>query len=90
MTKMDRLTDRRENRLVVAKVRQSGAGMDWEFGTSRCKLSYIEWMNNKVLLYSKGNYTQYPVINQDGEEYEGYIYIYIYYTYTVYGHRCNI
>ena len=76
----DRLTDRRENRLVVAKVRQSGAGRDWEFGTSRCKLSYTEWMNNKVLLYTQGNCTQYPGINQDGEEYKGdiyYIYIYI-------------
>ena len=30
----------------------SGCGgvMDWEFGISRCKLLYIEWINNKVLL----------------------------------------
>ena len=49
-------------------------GMDWEFGISRCKLLYIEWINNKVLLYSTGNYTQYPVINHNGKEYEkGYI-----------------
>ena len=27
-----------------------GRGMDWEFGISRCKLVYIEWMNNKVLM----------------------------------------
>ena len=26
--------------------------------------------NNKVLLYSTGNYNQYPVINQNGKEYE--------------------
>ena len=38
-------------------------GIEWEFGVSRCKLLYIEWINNKVLLYSTGNYVQYPVIN---------------------------
>ena len=36
--------------------------MDWEFRISRCELLYIEWINNKVLLYSTGNYIQYPVI----------------------------
>ena len=47
-------------------------GMDWEFGISRCKLLilYIEWINNKVLLYSTGSYIQYPVINHNGKEYE--------------------
>ena len=36
-----------KNRLVVAK---GGEGeMSWEFGGSRCKLLYIEWVNNKVL-----------------------------------------
>ena len=44
--------------------------MGSEFGTSRCKLLYIEWINNKVLLYSTGNYIQYPVINHNGKEYE--------------------
>ena len=33
--------------------------MDWESGISRYKLLYIEWIN-KVLLYSSGNYIQYP------------------------------
>ena len=47
-----------------------GVGMDWEAGISRCKLLYIEWINNKVLLYRTGNYIQYPVINQNGKEYE--------------------
>ena len=28
------------------------------------------WINSKVLLYSIGNNTQYPVINHNGEEYE--------------------
>ena len=42
---------------------------DWEFGISRCKLVYIGWINNKVLLYNPGKYTQYPVINHNGKEY---------------------
>ena len=36
---------------------------------SRCKLLYREWINNKVLLYSTGNYNQYPMINYNGKEY---------------------
>ena len=38
----------------------SGGEINWEFGISRCKLLHIEWINNKVLLYSTGNYIQYP------------------------------
>ena len=45
-----------------------GGGMDWEFGVSRYKLLYIGWINNKILLYSTGNYIQYPVINHNGKE----------------------
>ena len=52
--------------------------MDLEFGTSRYKLLYIEWIN-KILLYSTGNYIQYPIINQTGKEYnKEWIYIYTY------------
>ena len=50
--------------------------------------SYIEWINNKVLLYSTRSYIQYSEINHNGKEYEKtmyvcvcvciYIYIYIY------------
>ena len=47
-----------------------GRGMGWEFGVSRCKLLCIGWMNNKVLLYSTGNYIQPPGIKQNGKEYE--------------------
>ena len=43
---------------------------DWEFGISTCKLSYIEQINNKVLLYNTGNYIQYLVINSHGKENE--------------------
>ncbi len=42
--------------------------MDWEFGISRCKLLYIGWVNNKDLLYSTGNATQYSVITYMGKE----------------------
>ena len=38
------------------------------FGTSWCKLLYIEGINNKVPLYSTGKYLQYPVINHNGKE----------------------
>ena len=55
----NRLTDI-ENRLVVVKGLVGRRELDWEFGISRC----IEWMN-KILLYSTGNYIQYPVINHN-------------------------
>ena len=43
----------------------------------RCKLLYIVWINNKILLYNTGNYIQYPVINLM-EKNMKYVYIYIY------------
>ena len=36
---------------------------DCEFGISMCKLVYLGWINNKVLMHSRRNYIQYPVIN---------------------------
>ena len=64
-----------ENRLVVAKREGFRERKDWEFGISKCKLLYIGWINNKVLLFSTGNYIQYPVINHNGKEYKKeYIY----------------
>ena len=38
-------------------------------GVSRYTLSYREWVNSKVLLYSEGNYSQYPMVNHNGREY---------------------
>ena len=52
---------------MVAKWEEGGGGIDWEFGINRCKLLYIEWINNKFLLYSTRNYIQYPVINCNGK-----------------------
>ena len=54
---------------MVAKGEGGGEGMEWEFGIGRCKLLYIECINNKVLLYSTGNYIQYSVINHNGKEF---------------------
>ena len=53
---------------------QGGGGrrremMYWGFGVGRCKLLHLEWINNKVLLYSTGNYIQSPEINHNGKEY---------------------
>ena len=44
----------------------AGGGMDWEFGSSRYKLLFIECINNEVLMYSTGNPIQYPVVNHSG------------------------
>ena len=52
---------------MVAKGEGRG-GKDWEFGVSKCKLLNIGWINNKVLLYSLGDYIQYPVIKNNGKE----------------------
>ena len=52
---------------MVPKEEESGGGKDWEFGISRCKLLYREWIDNKVLSYSTGNCIQYPVkVTPDG------------------------
>ena len=59
-----------EMKFVVTKGAGDGRGMDWKFGVSRWILLYIEWINSKVLLYSAGNYIQYPVVNDNRKEYE--------------------
>ena len=43
--------------------------MEWEFGVGRYKLLHLEWINNKVLLYTTGNYIQSPGINHNGKKY---------------------
>ena len=53
--KQKQITDM-ESRLVVARGQREGNGMDMEFG--RCKLLYLEWISNEVLLYSTGSYVQ--------------------------------
>ena len=63
----------------LLREKRGAGGMDWEFGISRCKLIYIEYIyiyidididiDNEVLLYSTENYNQYPMINHNGKEY---------------------
>ena len=52
--------------------------MDWEFRISKFKLLYREQTKNKGLLYSTGNYIQYPVIthNKKNMKKNGCVYIY--------------
>ena len=54
---------------MVAKGEGGEGEMDWEFGAGRCKLLHLEWINNKVLLYSTGDYIQSPGINNNRKEY---------------------
>ena len=48
---------------MVAK--REWKGEDWKFEISRCKLLFLGWINNKVLMCSTGNYIQYPMINHN-------------------------
>ena len=47
--------------------KEGGRGMDWEFGVGICTLLHLKWINNKVLLYSTGNYIQSFGINHNGK-----------------------
>ena len=47
--------------------------MDWEFGSVDANL-HLEWIDNKVLMYSTGNYIEYPVIKHNGKEYKKRMY----------------
>ena len=38
---------------MVAKREEVGKGTEWEFGVSRYKLMYMEWINNKFLVIRK-------------------------------------
>ena len=42
-------------------------GINWEYGINRYTLPYIKQINNKDLLYSTRNYTQYLAINYKGK-----------------------
>ena len=62
-------TQEHREQTVVAKGESGGDGMEWEVRVSKWKLLHMEWINNKVLLYSTESYIQYPVINHNGKEY---------------------
>ena len=61
----------------VGKGNGGGRIMQCEVWVSKCKLLYIEWINNKVLLYITRNYTEYPVINHNGRDYKKNVYTHI-------------
>jgi len=54
---------------VVAKGLRERESDGLGAGVGRCKLLHLEWMNNKVLLESTGDYTQYPGTNHNRKEY---------------------
>ena len=56
-----------EHRLAVTKGEGNKGGKDWEFGVGICTLLHLKWINNKVLLYSTGNYIQLLGINHKGK-----------------------
>ena len=58
-----------ENQLMVTKGEKVGR-INQELWTKRDTLLYVKQINNKALLYSKGNYIQYHIINHNGTESE--------------------
>ena len=58
--------------------RRRGLRKGWSgrLRVSRCKLLYVEGMNNKVLLHSTENYIPCPMINHNGENIKVYVNIY--------------
>ena len=68
-------THRHREHICGCQGRGGWGRMNWEFQISRCKLLYIGWLNNKVLLYSTGKYIQYTVINHNGKEYKKNVYM---------------
>ena len=45
-----------------------GEARTGRLGLTVCRLFYIGWINNKVLLYTTGNYIQYLVTNHNEKE----------------------
>ena len=62
-----------ENRLVVAN--GEGGGRVSESGIGRCNLWCREWIRDKVLLTSTGNYIEYPEGNHNGKELKECLYV---------------
>ena len=55
---------------MVAKGERGEGEVEGEFGISRDKLLYFRMDKQQVLLYSTGNYIQYPGINHNEKEHE--------------------
>ena len=52
---------------MVVRQEWGRSGMDWEFGVGKCQPVHLEWIRNKVLLYSTENYIWSPGIDHDGK-----------------------
>ena len=53
-----------ENRLWLPRGR--GRGWEWDgLEFTRCKLLYLEWISNEILLYNTGKYIQSLVMEHD-------------------------
>ena len=55
-----------ESGFVIDRREGGGSGMNGEFGVSRYELLHLEWIRNRILLYSTGNYVQYLGVEHDG------------------------
>ena len=44
-----------------------GVGWNWKFGINKCKLLHLKWIDNKVLLFSTGNYIKSLGIDHNGK-----------------------
>ena len=62
---------------MATTVGWGGAWDGWAFAVNRYKLLHIEWISNKVLLYSSGNYIQSPGINHNENNIKNNVYVYI-------------
>ena len=71
----NRLTDI-EKKLMVTKGETWG-GINLEFEIKIYTLLYVKQINNKGLLYSTGDYTQYLMLTYNKKETEKNIYIYM-------------
>ena len=47
-------THRHREQTCGCQVGLKGEGEDWEFGVNGCKLLYVGWINNTVLLTAQG------------------------------------
>lgn len=74
MTEMNLAVKQEQNhsRREQTRGRKAGGGdrggMVSEGQVSRCRLLYMGWINSKVLLYSTGDYSQYPMISHSVKE----------------------
>ena len=63
---------------LFTKQKQTHRHRKQTYGYQKGKVGYyIKCINNKDLLYSTGNYIQYPMINHNGKYEKEYIYLYV-------------